>query len=289
MRLTIVIATGLQLSGFALAFFNKFQWGYAVDLLALGVLQGMSLILCNFVIWICNVSYIIYYIGLGSALLLTNSISSITDRFDKKGKALATGLVTAGSPFGAIFYGTFFKIFLEATPFGWRGTLLFFAGLSGINILCAIVFTPPPGNQTPQPTPKLLNYNFFGLLCMTSLFIMGYYVPPLLIPGQARNPTYGVSAGVGNNIILIWGVSNGIGRILVGFLADISYDCGHKRPYLTSYTIITFCTIVCAVAMFVFPHVMIYGDPSFVSLQIVYGFFVGKGNTFLLCNSCTIF
>jgi hypothetical protein len=50
MRRTIIIATALQLSGFALAFLNKFKWGYAVDLLALGVFQGMSLILCNSVI-----------------------------------------------------------------------------------------------------------------------------------------------------------------------------------------------------------------------------------------------
>ncbi|UJR12821.1 hypothetical protein I4U23_016995 [Adineta vaga] len=254
MRLTIIIAAGLQLSGFALAFFNPFKSNYYADLLALGVFQGV-----------------------GSALLLTNSISSITNRFEKKGKALATGLVTAGSPFGAIFYGSLFKTFLEATSFGWRGTLIFFAGLAAMNILCGIVFTPPPAEESKQIEPKLWNYRFFGLLIMTSLFITGYYVTPLLIPGQARNPKYGVSEGVANNIILVWGISNGIGRILVGFMSDISYNLDHKKPYLTSFTIITLCTIICAAAMFVFPHVMIYGNVSFLLLQIVYGFFVAGG------------
>jgi len=157
--------------------------------------------------------------------------------------------------------------------------------------LCGIVFIPLSENQSDQPEdvpevepevkPKrqrrLCNYSFLVLLCMTSSFITGYYVPLLLLPGQARNPKYGVSEGVGNNLILIWGICNCIGRILLGFLGDLSHHFKHKRPYLTSFTIITFCTIVCTATMFVFPHVMIYGNASFISLQIVYGFFVAGG------------
>ena len=112
------------------------------------------------------------------------------------------------------------------------------------------------------------DYRFITLLIAMAFSILGYYVPTLLVTGQAKEPAYGVSPRVQKYLIWLWGIANLLGRLFVGWLADM----GRYTPLCSSLSLFVVGLLLSSVCVLVFPHVMIYGDVAFISFVVIYGF-----------------
>ena len=252
----------LSTFGFLLGFANGYlHWGFAIDLIALGVIQGVA-----------------------GAFLFGPCINLIPTYFKQENKAFATGITTCGSPAGAIVYSYLIHILID--NFGWRGTLPFFALGSALILLAGLTFVPkvpatyerledgPVCERLRKEFETIFNRELFGdpifitLLVALIFSILSFFVPTLLIVEQAHDPQYGVSRPVLRLLILFWGIAQLLGRLFVGWLADFGRYC----VVFSSLSLFVIGLILSSILMLVFPHVMIYGDAAFITFVCIYGF-----------------
>ena len=259
---TITIVGGvLATLGFLLSFVNKYlQWGFAIDMIGLGVMQGLA-----------------------GACLFGPSIDLIATYFRVDHKALATGITTCGSPAGTIVFSYLIPILIE--KFGFRGTILFFAITSAVVVPFCFTFVHKKSitheDLEEGPIKERLKKSFENVfekelmkdrvfilvLISYAVSIWSYFVPTLLIVEQSLDAKYGVTKEVRNLLIPLWGVTQLIGRVSVGWLADFGTRCFIFTPL----SLFIHGLVLSAILMFIFPHIMIYGDVAFISFVCIYG------------------
>ena len=260
---TITIVGGALASlGFFIAFVNQYlQWGFAIDLISLGIIQGLA-----------------------GACLIGPSIDLIATYFRNSHKALATGITTCGSPAGTIVYSYLIHIIID--NFGWRGTLLFFAITSSIVVPACLTFVHkksithedldegPIRQRLSRSFSNVFNKQllkdpiFIILFIALDLTILSYFVPTLLIVEQSLDPKYQVTEQIRNLLIPFWGMTQLLGRLTVGWLADFGTSC----IFLTPLALFITGLVLSSILMFIFPHIMNFGNPAFIAFVCIYGF-----------------
>ena len=256
-----IVGGVLSTLGFGIVFVNQYlHWGFVVDFIGLGVLQGLA-----------------------GACLFGPSIDLIATYFRFNHKALATGITTCGSPVGTIVYSYLIHILID--QFGFRGTILFFTIASACVIPLCFTFihkksiTHEDLDEGPIKDrlkesfsnvfeKELLKDRVFILLMIAyALSILSYFVPTLLIVEQSLEAKYRVTENVRNLLIPLWGVTQLIGRVSVGWLADF----GNKCFIFTPLSLFMTGLILSSALMFTFPHVMIHGNAAFLTFVCIYG------------------
>ncbi|XP_045593400.1 monocarboxylate transporter 14 isoform X2 [Procambarus clarkii] len=110
---------------------------------------------------------------------------------------------------------------------------------------------------------SLMKNPIFLLIGVANLFgMLGFYTPFVYLPAAAIEK--GIEPEYATFLISIIGITNTVGRVLSGFIADL--------PWVSPLWINNICIILSGVCVFLTPFASSYG--SFVALSLFFGFFV---------------
>lgn len=106
-----------------------------------GIICTVGLTLSSYVRSI-GLLYLTYGVigGLGMSLCIVTAVVSIAFWFEKK-RTIALGLAASGTGFGTAVLSPIATYFLE--NYGWRGTLLIFAGIFANMCVCGVLMRDP--------------------------------------------------------------------------------------------------------------------------------------------------
>lgn len=176
--------------------------------------------------------------GAGASLVYTPSLT-ILGHYFKRRMGIVNGIVTAGSSLFTIGLSFINQHILE--HHGLEPCLQMFAAMSSVLILCSLTFRPllPPAPAPPMEgasrTRRFLekviylenwrNKKFVIWTLAIPMALFGYFVPYVHLPQFAKSipldhneERNGEKAA---SLIMMIGVSGGIGRIISGYIADL--------------------------------------------------------------------
>jgi MFS family permease len=220
-----------------LASFGTHYWHF---LMTQGVLFGIS----------CGLSYF-------------PALTIISHWFDKR-KGFATGIAVSGSGVGGLIVAPLTRFLIEKV--GVRNALRILGGYSGIAVFAAsfLLKTTRPNSKrgSMQYLKVASDLRFIKLFIMAVVAALGYFVPFFFIPVFATH--YGMSTYDGALVVGLLNGASGIGRIVLGFNADIM---GHLNT-------LWFCLATASLTvLIIWPFATTL--PLLIFFGISYGFFVG--------------
>ena len=175
--------------------------------------------------------------GIGFGLMYLPSVVIVPKYFVTKHRSLATSVVLCASGVGTFVVAPLTTALLDT--YGWRGAMRGLAVLAGSCVLCGAFMSKPRGHvtrDTDKPDTssssscldKLLGHQMSSSKSMLSLFVLlgladmlstlSLYIPYTYLPSAAM--ARGVSGGHAAMLISSIGVSNTLGRLGAGWLAD---------------------------------------------------------------------
>ena len=160
--------------------------------------------------------------GVGNAMLFYPTISAISHWFNKR-RALALGIVVAGSSLGGMAWPLIIDRLLHAVGFGWALRIVGFLSLVLLAPACFMVVPRLPPRKGSAIPKEEMNAVFkdvtFWLLVVGMLFVMwGMFIPFYYVPLYAEE--YGLDPTFANDLITILNAGSLVGRLASGALAD---------------------------------------------------------------------
>jgi MFS family permease len=156
-------------------------------------------------------------LGTGLSLAYFPALAVINQWFDKR-KGFAMGVAASGAGLGGLVMSPLTRYILS--NYGWPNALRV-SGICGglIIILCSLLLktrVKPVANDAEANYSYLLHDPTWGLLCASIVFYsMGYFVPFYFV--SVYSVQHGLSSTEGAVIVGIMNVSNGCGRIALGW------------------------------------------------------------------------
>ncbi|CEH12521.1 Monocarboxylate transporter [Ceraceosorus bombacis] len=202
-------------------------------------------------------------VGVGAGCLFVPAVSIVATYFDKK-RALAVGIVTAGSSIGGVVYPIIFIRLVDKLGFAWTTRIIAFIALATLIVPSAGM---KPRIRAAKARPLLLPraflevpYSTFTLGLFTGF--MALYIPFFFITPYARAQT-GANATLATYMLPILNGASTFGRVLGGSVA------GRIGPLNTLIP----CTL--AAAILAFAWIGIHNVPGIIVFSVLYGFFSG--------------
>jgi len=118
-------------------------------------------------------------VGLGAGFLFLPFVAIVATYFTKK-RALATGIIAAGSSIGSVIYPIVFRKLRPKIGFGWATRVIGFIGLGMLAISIIVMKTrlPPPKKSRAIVDMAAFRSGLFVLFSAGLFFtFMGLYVP----------------------------------------------------------------------------------------------------------------
>ncbi|KAK4293958.1 hypothetical protein Pmani_033383 [Petrolisthes manimaculis] len=129
--------------------------------------------------------------------------------------------------------------------------------------VCSCMPESIKGTLTQMMDFSLMKNPVFLLIGVANLFgMLGFYTPFVYLPAAAQEK--GVDAQSATFLISIIGITNTVGRVLSGILADL--------PWVNPLWLNNFCIVCSGLCVFLTPFA--YSYTSFVILSLCFGFFV---------------
>lgn len=209
-------------------------------------------------------------VGLGYSAGNVSAVSIVGQWF-KVHRALAVGIAVAGAGLGQFTMSLVLNSIIN--QFGWRGALQIVAliNLIGLTLCGCIIRRRLPTSHhliiINNCFDFLHNKRFMLLACSQLVYQLGMFVPYSYIPIYAESK--GISKSNAVLILSLSGVSNALGRIFIGELADLFGRIPMLILSMVSAGIVTICWLSCDT----FNSLLAFG--------IVYGF-CGGGTISLL-------
>lgn len=201
--------------------------------------------------------------GIGYSLAFISGVSVVGQWFTAK-RGLAVGIAVAGSGLGQFALSQVTGLLIS--KFRWRSTLRILALIDIIGLtLCALVIrrflpcTTKSNQQSGMIFFKDINFKFLYTSAVVST--LGLFMPYTHLPKYAL--LHGVSTGGAILILSIMGIASAVGRVVIGFAADV-YG---KLVMLMVCMVVGGISTLCWLGCITFASMMVYG--------IVYGFFAG--------------
>ncbi|RKP14590.1 major facilitator superfamily domain-containing protein [Piptocephalis cylindrospora] len=163
-------------------------------------------------------------LGLGATLIFF-STSHLPAQWFKKRQGIASGLSLAGSSLGSILYMIITRIMIDQLGTAWSLRITSAAAL----ILLSLSWFLIRERVGPSPHPSslwssLLDWRLFRKPTIALLFLMSliyttaYMIPFFFLPAYAV--FIGLTPSQGTLITMAYILANGIGRVLLGWIAD---------------------------------------------------------------------
>ncbi|XP_077990991.1 monocarboxylate transporter 12-like [Glandiceps talaboti] len=255
-----------------------------------GILSSCGLLLSSFATSV----FFLYFsfgilVGFSYGLVFIPSIVLVSYYF-KKRHAMANGLAFSGSAMGVMIFPPLCHFLIE--HYGWRGALIFLAGLNSNICVFASLFRPPPLKKTPrklraeqdpmltdksmgeaEQKKKILDVKLFkesytfSLICLL-LFLLGFstFIPLIhLIPRAVYS---GIPHGKASLLVSIIGLAGFVGRILHGVIINAGI--------LTPYRMFQIAVLISGIASLLSPFGNTY--MLLMAYAAVYGFTSGCYN-----------
>ena len=182
-----------------------------------------------------SVLYVTYGLGfgVGTSFCYIQGAVMVTRYFTTR-KALASGIILAGSSIGALLIVPIYESLQDCL--GWKTALRIIAGFALTTLICSATFRPlsKPGaiplakRVESSNTDKVIN-NFqlwknkaFLVWCLAvGLNKLGYFVPWVHIVKMAED--IGFTRADGSKLILYMGIASTISRLAAGKIADVPW------------------------------------------------------------------
>lgn len=202
--------------------------------------------------------------GCGYSLSFIAGVSVISQWFSTNKRGTAIGLAVSGSGLGQFVVSIITQVLIESQ--GWRITLRYLALISVVGLsICGFFirrFLPCIKRSKSESSLDMFqNRNFTLLYSAAFLSSLGMVMPFTHIPLYAI--LHGVSQSNSVWLLSSMGIASAVGRISMGFLADI-------YGKLLMLAVCVFCggaSTLCWMACVTFPTLLVY--------SIIFGFFAG--------------
>ncbi|KAJ2401399.1 hypothetical protein GGI23_001424 [Coemansia sp. RSA 2559] len=231
-----------------------------------GLIMGVSLIIASFcdgAIWKLILTQGIVF-ALGASFVFIPS-TSIPSQWFVKYRALAIGIVVAGSGIGGLWLTPATNSMIDSLGTGWAlritGIIVF-----AVNSVASLFMR---NRLSVQSRDKIIDFSIFrdirfdfifmGAICATS----GYFTPLFDLPTFASQ-VMGKSDSFSNNLLTIINAASTVGRIATGQLA----------PFLGTINTLTLCTLVASLSILIF-WLPFHATGTVIACSIVYGIFCG--------------
>lgn len=158
--------------------------------------------------------------GLCISMIITPGLAATAQYFRRK-RAMATGVVVAGSSLGGVIFPIAASQMLanETLGFGWTIRICGFLVLALLIPSCAAIRARLPPRKGQFLLPGAFKEKFYLLVIgATSLLLMSVFEPLFYLPDYAT--AHGMSARLAPYTIAIFNAASLLGRILPGILAD---------------------------------------------------------------------
>ncbi|KAH9267473.1 hypothetical protein BASA84_000650 [Batrachochytrium salamandrivorans] len=203
-----------------------------------------------------------FLLGMGASLTYIPGISIVSDWFIKR-RGVAVGIAAAGAGAGGLILGPLLRALISKV--GWRWTLrLIGVGGGGILLISAYLLVKRT-NTKKNPTIDLSWFKdkIFLLLYFSSMVSsFAYFVPFFFIPTYSIQ--HGLTREQGALLVGILNGASGVGRIVLGFVAD----------YIGATNAITMCATVATLLVFgLWPVATTFS--TILTFVLLFGFFVG--------------
>ncbi|KAH6584444.1 hypothetical protein BASA60_000974 [Batrachochytrium salamandrivorans] len=203
-----------------------------------------------------------FLLGMGASLTYIPGISIVSDWFIKR-RGVAVGIAAAGAGAGGLILGPLLRALISKV--GWRWTLrLIGVGGGGILLISAYLLVKRT-NTKKNPTIDLSWFKdkIFLLLYFSSMVSsFAYFVPFFFIPTYSIQ--HGLTREQGALLVGILNGASGVGRIVLGFVAD----------YIGATNAITMCIAVSTLLVFgLWPVATTFS--TILTFVLLFGFFVG--------------
>jgi len=215
----VSIAAGLMLGAGGVTGRLSDRWGPGRVLAMGGVLIGSGLLLSSLATSIWHV-YLAYglALGLGVACSFVPSVATVGQWFERR-RGLAIGVAVAGTGVGSLVLAPLSSRLIDA--YGWRGAMRVIALIGFVALLAAGSVLrardqPPRGGGA---WAAVRGNRTFVLLYLSSVVAAyGYWIPFFHIVPYAEDR--GITTGSAALLVSIMGITNTLGRIVMGAVAD---------------------------------------------------------------------
>jgi len=223
----VILATG------PIAAFSVNKFGNQITLISGSIISSCAIFCSSFCYSL--VSLVISYgliAGFGLGLMYVPSVVAVGEYFTKR-LSFATGICICGSGVGTFLIAPLTSLLTES--YGWRGCNRVMAALCLACSLCGFVMVPNkkqrPADASdnteepvyhPEPRRGLLSNRSFVLIILGNMpFVMGIYTSYTYLPAMAVQN--GLSSSNSAFLISVVGMSNTIGRLITGWMADLEW------------------------------------------------------------------
>jgi len=177
--------------------------------------------------------------GFGLGLMYVPAVVCVSQYFTKR-LSLATGISVCGSGAGTFLFAPFSAKMVEL--YGWRGCNRALAVFSFVCILCGFLLVPRKSANQPGEAEEKKSFDFsilknfkFTLVCLANIpTVMATYATYSYLPVIAM--ARGLPAVHASYLISAVGITNTLGRIICGGLADLPKSCPILMTFVAGVT-----------------------------------------------------
>lgn len=192
-------------------------------------------------------------LGSGLGLIYLPQIVIISHWFDKR-LSFAIGIAVCGTGFGISIFAVIIEAMVRA--FGWKGSMLMLSGIMFTNVFYSSLFRKVGDRVENQSLKSALRETFNFKILTEFLFLyyafanflggIVYYVPVIFLKDHIKK------TGIGSDddsvkIMVIFGLSNALGRALFGYIAE---NESINRTILFAMSVITYGLAIGLIAAF---------------------------------------
>jgi len=200
--------------------------------------------------------------GLGIGMAYVTVISTVNMWYpDKRG--FASGMMLMGFGLSLLVVGWLVELLGNSEAVGWRSTYVYIAIALGTVFLIAALFIRPPPKDTvfPQPKPSseenpekvIKNYTALEMIKRPSFILIFIYIAILASSGSAAISfarDIVLEAGASERFAImavgLLGISNGLGRLAIGWLFD---HLGIRQTQFISSAVAIFAPLTVVMAL----------------------------------------
>ncbi|KAJ3388706.1 hypothetical protein HDU84_009551 [Entophlyctis sp. JEL0112] len=233
-----------------------------------------------------------FLFGIGSSLSYFSSLAAISQWWGKR-RSIATGIAASGSGLGGLVLSPSVNALLSSVGLSW--TLRIMALLILVVLLLLLPFVKQRIATTASKVPWDIMVDFRFLLLLGAVFFATApnFIPAFIMPTYAED-VVGLTATDGATLLSIFNLASFLGRIAVGFAADIAIGKANSFiicTFLTSFSMLVIWPLCHSFGMLIFFALVVgfFSGAYFVLIPVIVGEMFGSARIGSLTGLAYVF